>query len=137
MLGSKKGRDVPTTWLSDIASSNCENDVGYPCWVSNARSRVAGVTAGISGRVVFSGCWAGMLISFRKNSDSPLLKIDSVLHLTTIFLSNDKNDSFYMMGLVDAVLPSQKQAIIKLYPTRGNWPFGINRDSQSIFVNTL
>ncbi len=33
-----------------------------PCWVSNKRSRTAGAAAGMSGRVVFAACWAGMPI---------------------------------------------------------------------------
>jgi len=33
-----------------------------PCWVSNERSRTAGAAAGISGRVAFAACWAGMPI---------------------------------------------------------------------------
>ena len=31
-----------------------------PCWVANERLRTAGAAEGISGRVIFAACWAGM-----------------------------------------------------------------------------
>ena len=46
--------------------------VSYPLVGSDRVTRTAGAAAGISGRVIFAACWAGMPIkAFAKNSDSP------------------------------------------------------------------
>ena len=53
--------------------------LGTPCWVPSERSRTAGAAAGISGRVIFAACWAGMPIKAFAKIATPRSVLTEVL----------------------------------------------------------